>query len=178
MLNMNDMFTYGLFATIFLFVFFLVQLVYLVWREGHFSEKRRVKRRLMFISAGGKHGEEKLNLYRERVLKDVGVVEKFLLALPRISTLDRMLLRSNLPMTASFFVFMAFIIGLAGFVAGTQFMPTFSSAIIFGVFFFALPFIWLRFVESQALRRFDEQLPEALDLLARAIRSGHALSAG
>jgi tight adherence protein B len=37
-----------------------------------------------------------------------------------------------------------------------------------------IPFMWLRYKRSQRLRRFEEQFPEALDLLSRAIRAGHA----
>ena len=38
-----------------------------------------------------------------------------------------------------------------------------------------VPFAWLMHRRSQRLRRFEEQFPEALDLLSRAIRAGHAL---
>jgi len=173
-----DTLTIGLFATVFMFVFCVVQVVYLIWLEGHFVEKRKVKRRLLFISAGGKHGEEKLNLYRQRVLRDVGVFEKFLLTLPRLTSLDRMLLRTNMPITASSFAFGSLALGLLGLLVGSQFMPTVSGAALFGVLMMGLPFLYLRILEHRALLRFEEQLPEALDLLARAVRSGHAISAG
>ena len=38
----------------------------------------------------------------------------------------------------------------------------------------ALPIIWLKLKYHRRLRRFEEQFPEALDLLSRAIRAGHA----
>ncbi|HEU4689220.1 MAG TPA: type II secretion system F family protein [Vicinamibacterales bacterium] len=37
-----------------------------------------------------------------------------------------------------------------------------------------LPWGWLRYRRSARMRRFEEQFPEALDLLSRAIRAGHA----
>ena len=37
-----------------------------------------------------------------------------------------------------------------------------------------LPVAWLRIKRTQRMRRFEEQFPEALDLLSRAIRAGHA----
>jgi tight adherence protein B len=42
----------------------------------------------------------------------------------------------------------------------------------------AAPFLWLRHRRSKRLKRFEEQFPEALDLLSRAIRAGHAFQAG
>jgi tight adherence protein B len=38
-----------------------------------------------------------------------------------------------------------------------------------------LPIAWLMHKRSSRLKRFEEQFPEALDLLSRAIRAGHAL---
>jgi tight adherence protein B len=43
-----------------------------------------------------------------------------------------------------------------------------------GVIGAMLPMAWLRYKRSKRLRRFEEQFPEALDLLSRAIRAGHA----
>lgn len=41
-----------------------------------------------------------------------------------------------------------------------------------------VPYLYVRRVRARRLRSFEEQLPEAIDLLGRAIRSGHPLSAG
>jgi tight adherence protein B len=37
-----------------------------------------------------------------------------------------------------------------------------------------LPYGWLRHKRTQRMKKFEEQFPEALDLLSRAIRAGHA----
>ena len=36
------------------------------------------------------------------------------------------------------------------------------------------PFGWLRWKRSVRLHKFEEQFPEALDVLSRAVRAGHA----
>jgi tight adherence protein B len=41
-----------------------------------------------------------------------------------------------------------------------------------------LPVIFLRYKRTQRIRKFDENYPEALDLISRAVRAGHAFSAG
>ena len=43
-----------------------------------------------------------------------------------------------------------------------------------GVVGATLPVFWLKHKRSSRLKRFEEQFPEALDLLSRAIRAGHA----
>jgi tight adherence protein B len=40
-----------------------------------------------------------------------------------------------------------------------------------------LPFAWLRWKRSSRLRKFEEQFPDALDVLSRAVRAGHAFQA-
>jgi tight adherence protein B len=41
-----------------------------------------------------------------------------------------------------------------------------------------LPFGWLMFKRKRRLKKFAAQLPEALELVARALRAGHSLAAG
>src|SRR6185295_12005541 len=42
----------------------------------------------------------------------------------------------------------------------------------------ALPFLYLRSKSNQFVKAFEEQLPDAVDFLARSLRSGTALSLG
>jgi len=41
-----------------------------------------------------------------------------------------------------------------------------------------LPIVWLLFKRKRRLKQFAAQLPEALELIARALRAGHSLAAG
>ena len=41
-----------------------------------------------------------------------------------------------------------------------------------------VPFIYVRFKKNQRLKKFEEQFPEAIDLIARALRAGHAFTTG
>jgi tight adherence protein B len=43
---------------------------------------------------------------------------------------------------------------------------------------FVLPFIVLRFKRTRRLHAFEEQFPEALDLISRALKAGHAFATG
>jgi tight adherence protein B len=42
----------------------------------------------------------------------------------------------------------------------------------------ALPFMFLKFKRTKRLRAFEEAFPEALDLIARALKAGHAFATG
>jgi tight adherence protein B len=42
----------------------------------------------------------------------------------------------------------------------------------------SLPFMFLRFKRTRRMRSFEEQFPEALDLISRALKAGHAFATG
>jgi tight adherence protein B len=46
------------------------------------------------------------------------------------------------------------------------------------VIFFAIPWLWLWLKRKRRLGKFAAQLPDAMELVARALRAGHSLSAG
>jgi len=49
---------------------------------------------------------------------------------------------------------------------------------IVGLIMLAVPFLWLLNKRRLRLKKFAEQLPDALELVARALRAGHSLGAG
>jgi tight adherence protein B len=51
-------------------------------------------------------------------------------------------------------------------------------AFFFGALAGYAPYGYIRWVRNRRLLKFDEQFPEAMDLLARALRAGHALTTG
>jgi tight adherence protein B len=97
---------------------------------------------------------------------------------PRLSTLDRMLLKTRLPLSASTFLLLSFALGTLSLLLGLKFLAHFVLAIALGATCLFLPYFYLKFAERTYHLKFQEQLPEALDLLARALRSGHALTSG
>jgi tight adherence protein B len=66
---------------------------------------------------------------------------------------------------------------MMGLVAGVATRARFG--VLFGaVVGFALPFLFLKVKRSRRLRTFEEQFPEALDMIARALKAGHAFATG
>jgi tight adherence protein B len=91
--------------------------------------------------------------------------------------LARVLYRAGGPMTARRFMLVS-----AG-LAGLGFLATFAltqdalrsvPALLLGV----IPWLYVRRAAAKRTRAFEEQLPSALELLTRCMRTGHALGAG
>ena len=57
---------------------------------------------------------------------------------------------------------------------------TFSTLLGVGAGFLAsfVPFVYVKQMKSKRLRKFEEQFPEAIDLIGRALRAGHAFTTG
>jgi len=62
------------------------------------------------------------------------------------------------------------VLGLVTFL----FLPRVAAGAAAGACGMSLPILWLRHKRTARIRKFEEQFPEALDLLSRAIRAGHA----
>jgi tight adherence protein B len=59
----------------------------------------------------------------------------------------------------------------------SYFMPGFFLSVIAGVAAGAIPYAYLLIMREQRFRKCDQLLPEAIDLMARGLRAGHALTA-
>jgi tight adherence protein B len=65
---------------------------------------------------------------------------------------------------------------LTGWVA-SYFIPTTILVVVVSVAAGCIPYIYLLVKREQRFRKCDQLLPEAIDLMARALRAGHALTA-
>jgi tight adherence protein B len=73
---------------------------------------------------------------------------------------------------------MASVIGLLlGFVVASALRLT-VGWVAGGILGFAMPFMYLRVKRKRRLRAFEEAFPEALDLVSRALKAGHAFATG
>jgi len=167
---------YSLFVVLgFLAVVLLLEGLYLAWNAYSGPEARRIQRRLQVLSAGGSDIVA-APLIRKRLLSDVPAVERALLLLPRIHVLDRFLLQSGMTLTVAGFLAIAAAVALVGFVAVAMLgAPWWLERAVAAV----AAALWTGFVQRrrrQRMQRIGLQLPDALDLMARAMQAGHAFS--
>jgi tight adherence protein B len=66
--------------------------------------------------------------------------------------------------------------GVGGFIS--YLMVNVYVAPVGAVVMFSLPWIWLYMKRAGRLKKFAGQLPDAMELIARALRAGHSLAAG
>lgn len=161
----------------FVAVVLLIEGGYLLWSDYRGPEVRRLEQRLRSLSAG-RHGKEVMSLLKERHLSDTPALERLLLAMPRISSIDRLLEQSGSTMTVARFLLITVLSGLAGFLVPLVLRTPLFFALAIGAIAAVAPLMALFQMRARRLHRFEEQLPDALDLLSRALQAGHAFPSG
>jgi tight adherence protein B len=92
--------------------------------------------------------------------------------------LERWVEQSGLRISISALVLIAVALGLVAALVASRIVNMPAVMVLAFVAAASLPFIVVRQKRVSRLRRFEEHFPEALDLISRAIRAGHAFSAG
>jgi len=83
--------------------------------------------------------------------------------------------RSGLQITVGTVLLSCIFCAIVTLVIATELRVPFLAAPIVAVLAGLLPIVYLRYVGKKRLSIFEEQFPEAVDLIARALRAGHAL---
>jgi tight adherence protein B len=91
---------------------------------------------------------------------------------------ERLLVEAGLTMTVGTFMLMIVVAGAAGGVLAWMFTGMFSAAVAAAVVGAVLPYLVVNRKRTVRLRTFEEQFPEAIDLISRALRAGHAFTTG
>jgi tight adherence protein B len=116
-------------------------------------------------------------LLREQVRRG-GALEPMLARLPRLHDIQRMMQRGGTTWSLSTFFLLTLGLGAAAGIAGLLMTQYWLFALVAAAIGAFLPYLTVKRRAVKRIRRFEEQLPGAIDLIGRAIRAGHPLSAG
>lgn len=158
----------------FLAVVLFLEGLYLAWNAYKGPEAKRIERRLHALSAGGSSTDE-LTIVKKRLLSNTPAIERILLEIPRVHMLDRLLLQSGLKLNVAGYLGITAIAAALGLALGLLLalpllllLATMAAAAL-------LPLAYVYNAKGQRLAVIEQQLPDSLDLMARALRAGHAL---
>ncbi len=155
----------------------LLEGAYMLWNESKGPEAKRLERRLRNLSAGT-HGEEALKLLKRDSFGESPWLTKLLLLVPRLSGLDRFLEQAGLMTPVSRFLLLSLACALGTLILISVLLapPIWFriGAALLGGF---VPFLIVTGMRRRRMAKIEESLPEAVDLIARALRAGHAFPA-
>ena len=112
-------------------------------------------------------------------LSHMGGLENVLGQMGRItSPLQRDIMQAGLTFTVGSLLLAAAFSAALGYFVVLIFFFSRLAALAAAIMFWFIPFIYVKRKKAQRLRKFEEQFPEAIDLIGRALRAGHAFTTG
>ncbi len=140
-----------------------------------FGESRKARRRLLarLAAVGTERDAQVEMLLRKKYAQELTPLEQSLEALPGFDAIRRLLEQSGRSTPAYRLVLTSALIGLGAGIVGWMLTRLWYGAAMFFLAAAAIP--WLNLLRARNARtaKFEEQLPEALDVIKRALQAGH-----
>ncbi|HNP52006.1 tight adherence protein B [Nitrosomonas nitrosa] len=157
----------------FLAVVLLLEGGYLIW-NAHLGKKvQRIQKRLQEITIS-QNEDGNVSLLKQRLLSHSPPLQKLLLSIPRVHILDQLLLQSGQPLLVSRFIGYIFIMGIGAMAVAALFNMSLPVILLSAIVGGSLPFFFIFREKNKRLRAIEQQLPETIDLMSRALKAGHA----
>jgi tight adherence protein B len=150
-----------------------------VFASGEGAQEQ-VRKRMSAVHKAEKRGEVNLGLklVRDEMMSSVPWLHRLMLQWSWSSKLQDYVVQSGLTVKPAKLILISGVLGLASYLVGSYFLRHFYFAVPIAILMAAVPFLAVMFSRRRRLRKFEEHFPEALDLLGRAVRAGHAFTTG
>ena len=161
-------------------IFFIV-LIAAFATIAYFTEpseaEKRVHQRLSGLSRPVTQGEEDqaAEIVRQVTFSRIGWLDRYLRQSKPALALQLWLEQAKVPWTVGRFFFYSACCMLVGAIIGNWWIPVGLVGWAVGVAFGVVPLLWLAYKRQKRFHKFDLLLPDAIDLIARALRAGHSL---
>jgi tight adherence protein B len=157
---------------LFITVVFCIEGSYFTYVARRNPERQRLRRHLH--EASSRHSRSlTIDITRKSLLSEVPWLHRLLSALPYMSSLGRLVEQANSPHRLSVFVGLSLVL----FCTGLLMLPMPLNLGV-GIGLGLAPFMSLSYQRRQRLQKFERQLPEALEFIARALKAGHTFNVG
>jgi tight adherence protein B len=127
-------------------------------------------------NAAHRNPSEDLALLREELLSDIPAVNKLLTRYPKIVRLRRLLSQADMKIQAGTFLLISVTAALLTGLLAAYLAGWWVWGIVFGAVAGPAPLFYVSIMRSRRFRKFESMFPEAVGLLSRAVRAGHALT--
>lgn len=158
---------------VFVSVLLGIEALFLFWRSRRGAAALRLRQRIDALARS--HQGEFAGLHRQRKLSDLSGLDRALGKLPLALRMERYIAQSGLSWTVSAVSIASIAAGVAGFgllaLAAAPLPTRTLAALVCAV----LPWAYVARARRRRLDRFHHQLPEALELIVRALRAGYSL---
>jgi len=121
---------------------------------------------------------QQLDIVRKETLSDIPWLNELLLKARRAQPLRALHRQADCEAPLGMFVLAIPLLAFGGMLTVLWMHLPFVLALLCAIVFGSLPAVYLYWLKSQRIFKFERQLPETLELVSRALRAGHAFSVG
>lgn len=158
---------------------FLIVLVAVFATVAYFTEPseqdKRFRERLDAMDRRPADEDGLEGIMKRVTFSSIPRINRFLRRSSLAPKLQLMLGQAKLPWTVGRFFFFSLCMVVVGAIIGNWKIPVGFLGWIPGLALGFLPLLWVVYKRATRFRRFNLQLPDAIDLMSRALRAGHAL---
>lgn len=167
---------------IFLLTFLVVAgMIFGVWVfAGADAGQEQIRKRMNAVHKAERRGDvsQSLKLVRDEMLSDVPVLHRILLQWSWSSKLQDFLAQAGMRTKPAKILLLSVVLGLGSYLAAGFFFRKPYLSLPLGLVVATIPLLVVVMKRRRRLHKFEERFPEALDLLGRAVRAGHAFTTG
>lgn len=161
---------------IFVVCVLVIEMCHYAYRTMRNPNRRKIRKRLRKI-ASSTYGDGQ-SILRRRTLSEIPFLNRMLLKIPLVVRLDRLLQQADIRQPLGFFLLLTIFLTFIGFLGGSLVTRNYVLSIIMAALLGGIPLFYVRSRKRRRMKKFQAQLPDALELIARALRAGHAFSSG
>ena len=162
---------------VFIFVLLLVLGAYVAATRSSDAKRKRLRQRLNEALLHSAHNEDAdVILARNELMSEIPVLNRLLVDLQATLHLKRMLDQADLHITPSRLLMFSGMAGILGALAISMVSSNLLFTILAGVLTAAIPFIHVWWTRRKRFEHFLENLPDALELMSRALSAGHGFA--
>jgi tight adherence protein B len=162
---------------IFLVCIFVTEMCFYAYRVTGSPERRKIRRRLETASSGMLENEIP-DIVGKRVLSEVPFLNRILQRIQVVQGLERLVQQANVKHSLGFFILLSLLLASTGYLGTVLVRKNPVLGVITGVLLGVTPLLYLRRKKKKRMRKLQSQLPEGLELVARALKAGHAFTTG
>src|SRR5882762_7044828 len=159
---------------VFIFALLVVLGAYLAATLGSDAKRKRLRKRLSEALLHSAHTEDvEVILARNELMSEIPWLNRTLVDLQASLHLKKMLDQADLHITPSRLLMFSGMAGILAALAVSMLSVTFLLALLAGVVAAAIPFVHVWWTRRKRFDHFLENLPDALELMSRALSAGH-----
>lgn len=171
-----DIFFYGFAVFLFAAIILAIEGIYLWWVNVHGAAAQRVARRLQLMSGSPGRAGERVSILKQRRFGRHELVDRVLHRLAIAHWLDRLLIQSGKKWSVEIFLLWSAGALLAGATVVVQWPVPLAIRAAVMMLCALLPLALVRRARARRLAYIEQQLPDAADFIARALRAGHSFT--